>query len=349
MGPTRATAARTLLWRPSLTEHARELVELKREVVEARNQAIKTDNQVKNLTLDIKNFEKRFDGLEGRVRLSSVGVNLIVAVSIALAAWLVAGMRSRTYEGEIAQLKGAVRDEHLAAQAKTEALEGKLTAMQSEQARHDEAVAGALKVLGLLDEHQDRAAGEALDQFDPAPLSELERRATARKFDELRQRQAVAFWRTGRQAMLQNRPDEAIEPLGRVLVLDPNGRFGLPSRSQLGWALWQTKRYDEAEGALRTYLQLLGTEPSDEPKYLLGTTLLRLGKRDEGRALLQQVLAGDSRYAPGARAYLQAAEQGSELPDDLPGGRVRVSRRLPGPQPVQVPAAGAPAPPGTQG
>lgn len=327
----------------ALSENARDWVDLKREVVEARNQAIRTENQVKNLTLDIKNFERRFDGLESRVRLTNLGVYFVVGLTSAAAAWFVGSAQSRAYEAEVAQLKDAVRDEHAAAETKGEALARRLEAVQTERRGRETAAAAAVKVLALLDEHNDDAAAAALDRVEFAALNELERRACARKFEELRARQATAAWRRGRQAMLQARPDEAVQPFRQVLALDANGRFGPPARSQLSWALWQSKRYEDAEAALRPWATLPPDQGgSEDGRYLLGTTLLRLKRRDEGRPLLQELASSEGRFAVPARAYLQALEQGLELPDDLPGGRVRVSRRLPGPQAREaVPAAHA--------
>lgn len=328
-----------------MSEHARELTELKREVVEARNQAIRTENQVKNLSIDIRGFEQRFDGLVSRVRLSSVGVYLIVGLTSAAAAWFVGSAQSRVNEAEVAKLQNAVRDEHAAAEAKGEALARKLEEAQTERASRERAAAAAAKVLSLLDERDDNNAAAALDQVDLAALSELERKACARRFEELRQRQATAAWRRGRQAMLQARPDEAVQPFRQVLALDANGRFGPPARSQLSWALWQSKRYEDAEAALRPWASLPHDQGgSEDGRYLLGTTLLRLNRRDEGRPLLQELASGDGRYSVPSRAYLQALDQGLELPDDLPGGRVRVSRRLPGPQAREPVAAPAPPP-----
>ena len=327
-----------------MSENVRDLVDLKREVVESRNQSIRTENQVKNLTLDIKNFEQRFDGLESRVRLSSVGVYLIVGLTSAAAAWFVGSAQSRAYEAEVAQLKDAVRDEHAAASAKGEALARRLEEVQTERQGRETAAAAAVNVLTLLEERNDEAAAAALDRVELGALSELERRACARRFEELRQRQATVAWRRGRQAMLQARPDEAVQPFRQVLALDANGRFGPPARSQLSWALWQSKRYEDAEASLRPWAtQSVERGGSEDGRYLLGTTLLRLGKRDEGRPILQELASSESRYASPARAYLQALEQGGELPDDLPGGRVRVSRRLPGPQ-AREPAVTSPAP-----
>ena len=69
-----------------MSDAGRDFVELKREIIEARTQAIKTANQMKNVALDVKGFEKRFDVLERRTRIASVGAHAIVALTIGLAA-----------------------------------------------------------------------------------------------------------------------------------------------------------------------------------------------------------------------------------------------------------------------
>src|SRR5687768_11523217 len=113
-----------------MSDANREAAELRREIVEARNQAIKTDNQVKNLSLDVKGFEKRFDSLEKRVRLSSVGVNLIVATTVGLAAYAVGAVRIRAYEHDIAALQEQTRDERESAQAKSDAAQERLSSVE---------------------------------------------------------------------------------------------------------------------------------------------------------------------------------------------------------------------------
>src|SRR6185503_15344979 len=85
-----------------MSDASREIVELRREIVEARNQAIKTDNQIKNLSLDVRGFEKRFDALERRTRVTGVGVHAIVAVTIAISAYLVHNVRVGQLGREIA-------------------------------------------------------------------------------------------------------------------------------------------------------------------------------------------------------------------------------------------------------
>lgn len=310
-----------------MTEQGRELSELKHEVVEARNQAIKTDNQIKNLTFDIKGFEKRFDVLEGRVRLSSIGVNLIVAVTIALSAYMVYALRVQVFETEIVALKEAVRDEHIAAQGKSDALNAKVQAEDSKRADSESAAKLALTILNLTDSRQDTQAADVLEKLDVSHLSPLERKLSEPKFTELRRRQAEALYREGRRHTADGRYEQALTPLRRAMALDREGRFVGQARYQLAWALWNSKHYDEAEPLAREIAKLSDRGAADEARYMLATALTHLQRIDEAKRMFNQLIAQESRFMGASRAYLSAMERGTDLPIDLPNGRIRLPRR----------------------
>jgi TolA-binding protein len=313
-----------------MSEHARELGELKHEVVEARNQAIKTDHQIKNLTFDVKGFEKRFDSLESRVRLSSIGVNLIVAVTIALSSYMVYAMRVRVFETEIASLKEAVRDEHLAARAKTDELAARVLEEDKRHQQGTKAAQMAVRILDLLDARQEKEATDLLDKLDVQHLSALERKVCERRFEDLRHRQAESLYRQARRAVADGHSDVAIPVFRRTLELEGEGRYAGQARYQLSWALWNTRRYGEVEPLARELSKNSDRTVADEARYMLATSLARLDHKDEATRLFGSIIAQESRFSGAARAYAAALEAGSELPQDLPNGRIRFARRLPG-------------------
>jgi TolA-binding protein len=321
-----------------MSDAGRELGELKREVVEARNQAIKTDNQIKNLTLDIKGFEKRFDGLDARMRMSSVGVNIIIAATIGIAAYLVSSVRIKGYEQEIAGLNTAVKEEHEAAIKKNEDLSAKLTEVEKKRRAHDQSADVATTIFTLLDNKQEKEAGDLLDKLDLDVLLPFERKVAEKRLGELRQRQGEAMFKAGRNDVMSNRQDQAVPEFRRSLALDPQGRFAAPARAMLASSLWSIRRYDEAEPLLRELAKSDDRGVAEDSKYYLATALARLRKRDEAKTMLTQIVNSAGRYTPGAKAYLAAMETDSELPLDLPGGRFRIARK--GPAPV-TPAAPA--------
>ena len=309
-----------------MSDAGRELADLKREIVEARNQAIKTDNQVKNLTLDIKGFEKRFDGLEGRVRLSSVGVNLIVAITIAVAAYVVSSVRIKGYETELATARAAVKEEHESALSKGEDMRNKLAEQEKKRRAHDQASDVATQVLTLLDNKQDKEAGDMLDKLDIEQLTPLERRVAEKRFGDLRHREAESAYRAGRNAVLQSRFDTAVPELRRALALEADGH-GPTGRYLLATALYNVKHYDEAEPLLRELVKVDDKNMVEECKYFLAASLARLGKRDESKLMFGQINSNNGRYGSQAKTYLAALDGESDLPMDLPGGRVRAVRR----------------------
>lgn len=313
-----------------MTEQGRELSELKHEVVEARNQAIKTDNQIKNLTFDIKGFEKRFDTLEGRVRLSSIGVNLIVALTIALSAYMVYALRVQVFEAEIKSLKEVVREEHLAAQAKSDTLAAKVQNEDKQRAQNDEAAQLAQSILLLLDSRQDTQAADQLGKLDMRHLSVLEQKMLEPRFNDLRRRQAETLYRLGRKSVADGRFEQAVAPLRRAIELDQEGRFVGQARYQLAWALWNSRRYAEVEPLAREMSKNTDRGVMEEARYMLATALTRLERTDEAKRLFNQLIAQESRYTGACRAYLAALEHNQELPTDLPNGRIRLPRRAPG-------------------
>jgi TolA-binding protein len=313
-----------------MADEGRELGELKREVVEARNQAIKTDNQIKNLTLDIKGFEKRFDGLDGRMRMSSLGVNIIVAATIGIAAYLVSSVRMKGYEGEIASLQTAVKEEHEAAVKKNEDLHNKLSELEKKRRAHDQSSEVAMQVFTLLDNKKEKEAGDLLDKLDLDTLTPLEHKVAERRLGELRQRQGEAMFKAGHNDVLAMRQEQAISEFRRSLALDPQGRFAGAAKGLLAGSLWTVKHYDEAEPLLRELVKSDDRGVAEDSKYYLATALARLQKRDEAKTMLTQIVNGAGRYTPGAKAYLAAMESDGELPTDLPGGRFRINRKGPG-------------------
>lgn len=321
-----------------MADAGRELGELKREVVEARNQAIKTDNQIKNLTLDIKGFEKRFDGLDARMRMSSIGVNVIVAATIGLAAYLVSSVRVKGYEGEIASLQAAVKDEHDAAVKKNEDLHNKLTELEKKRRAHDQSSDVAIQIFTLLDNKQEKEAGDLLDKLDMDALMPFERKVAEKRLGELRQRQGEAMFKAGRTDVLNMRPEPAVGEFRRSLALDPNGRYAASAKALLASSLWTTKKYDEAEPLLRELLKSDDKGVVEDSKYYLATALARLQKRDEAKTMLTQIVNGAGRYVAGAKAYLAALDSDGELPTDLPGGRFRINRKTPSAAPEEAPA-----------
>ena len=308
-------------------------VALKREIIEARNQAIKTDNQIKNLSMDVRSFEKRFDALESRVRLSSVAVNLLVALTLAACAYIVVTVITSAYEKEIAQLKDSARGERQTTEADRVQMERKLDEAQASLTRRREAGQKALGVIELIERREEREAGERLDEVDLAALTPLERSLCEARFSDLRKRQAASAYRAGRTASFGHDIEGAIAAWTRSLRLDGEGPFARGAREQLAWAHWQAKQYAQVEPLVRAWLNKEPDEASGAARFLLAASLARLGKNDAARTEFLQV-GETSRYAPAARAYLAALEAGEELPVDLPGGRVRAQVRPAAAEPV---------------
>jgi cytochrome c-type biogenesis protein CcmH/NrfG len=91
------------------------------------------------------------------------------------------------------------------------------------------------------------------------------------------------YYILGLIARMQNRPEDAIAQFQRVLKIDPND---VGTNVNLGQLYAQQRKYPEAIEALRT---ALAAEPYNATAlYNLGTALIRVGKRDEGQAIIQR-------------------------------------------------------------
>ena len=301
------------------------LTELKREIIEARNQAIKTDNQVKNLSLDIKGFEKRFDSLEKRVRISSIGVNVIVAVTIALASYAVSALRAKEYDKTIDALRGEVRAVEEAAEDKIGRLEEETVAREAYVQQRQQTQALLLRIVTSLDEKKEKNAAEALEKLDDTKMTELEGHLLRDRLDDLRHRTAENFYRNARTLLAANKRDAALEVLGRCIKIEPEGRFSGLARYLLATNLWTAQRWDEAVQILKEIRQREKDKSvQEEARYLLAVALARLGQAGEAKELFDRIAQAGGRYERSAKAFLAAIDEGGALPD-LPASRPRAS------------------------
>jgi TolA-binding protein len=298
-----------------MPELERELSELRREVVEARNQAIKTDNQVKNLALDVKAFEKRFDLLEHRTRVSSVGVNVIIAVVILGAAWVVYGVRTRAVEQSLKEAQAETMAVRKEAADKNQALSQRLAELERQDGSRSQAEAMAAKVLSHLDAREEKEAAELMDKVSVERLGPLGREVAGKRLSEFKKRLADTAFKAGRAAMNANRPEAAVTELRRALSLDPDGKVVPQAKYALATTLYNQRRFDEAVPLLKEILTQETDKPTvDDARYQLGTALARVGQRDEAQKVLNDIVATGRAYAPVAKTYLTALEAGSDLP-----------------------------------
>lgn len=304
----------------------RELGELRREIIEARNQAIKTDNQVKNLSLDVKGFEKRFDNLDRRGRLASVGVHLIVALSIGFAAYAVASVRSRAFETEIAELHAKLKSVSETPHDSTDQAQMRLTDIEKSRKVREQAGDTAARIYDLLEAKKDKEAGELLEGLVVADLSPLERKLMEKRLSDLRKRVSDSAIKSAKLANSQGRPEVALNELKHALALEADAKTMVQARSLYGTTLWALHRYQDAEPVLREAVQNESDRAMlEELRYDLATSLARLGKIEDSKALLSQIAAVNGRYTTAAKTYLSAIEDNNELPTDLGGGKVRTA------------------------
>jgi TolA-binding protein len=298
-----------------MNDSGRELGAIKREVVEARNQAIKTDHQVKNLTLDVKGFEKRFDMLERRTKVASLGVHALVALTIAVAATIVTSVRTRLLQEEIGRRDQQIHAAEEGAERRERELNERLRDLEKEREAQALAQKVTLEILTSLDQNKENVASALLVKLDQSALSGLEQSLAGRRLDDFRKRAAEEALKQGKAHATASRLDQAAEFLARSIELDDAGPTGAKARWMLAKLFVDQEQDDKAEPVLRRLRgETKERTQQEELNFLLGSVLARLGKREEAKSVLR-LASSVERYQEPAKLYLAALESGGPLPE----------------------------------
>ncbi|MDP7038201.1 MAG: tetratricopeptide repeat protein [Myxococcota bacterium] len=288
-----------------MSEVGANYTELKKEVVETRNQAIKTDNQIKNLVLDVKGFEKRFEVWEKRSRFSTLGVHLLVVMAVWAAAHVFYTAKTGSLRKERDQLLAERAEEKRHVEDRMRELNGLKGAAKAREELFASSEANALKFLQALKEGKMDTAVKLAEQIDVSTLTHLGKKLVGQKVQELRDGMAEKAYRAGRAYITAGRKDAAVTDLQKSLKLASEGRFATHARYYLASTLWSMKRLEEA---VPLFEQLQNGESSEvlieEVRYLLGTSLAKLGRTGEAKTYLQMVAGGTGQYAQPAKTYL---------------------------------------------
>ncbi|MBN1962316.1 MAG: tetratricopeptide repeat protein [Deltaproteobacteria bacterium] len=288
----------------------KELIELRREIIEARNQAIKTDNQVKNLSIEIKSFQKRFDSLERRTRIASIGVHIIVATAIIIAAFVIHSALVGSLKSELESTQKATTDIKIKAEKALAHAKQREKEIEKERNLRKKAAASAVKLVTLLDNKQEKEAVDLLEDIELSQLTTLEAKLLERRVSDLRDQAAESAYRLARTAQNKSNHSSAIMGYQRSLKLAPDGRFASAARYYLAAALWSQKRYQEAEPVLRTIIKSNDDAAViDEARYLLGVTLAALNRREEARKVLTEVQRKGGKFGNYAKGQLASLDK----------------------------------------
>lgn len=124
--------------------------------------------------------------------------------------------------------------------------------------------------------------------------------AEYRRALELNPNDAAAYNGFGGWLMVQGRIDEALAMTRRALELDPLGG----GSADLGWVLFNARRYDEAIRELRS---VVAVRPNDAwARLVLGQALICTGQSQEAISLLENAVSRTNR-SPGSILWLAAA------------------------------------------
>lgn len=324
----------------------RELADLKREIVETRNQAIKTDNQVKNLGLDVKGFEKRFDLLERRTRMASLGANVIVAVVIIAAAYLIHSVRTSSLHEELEASRATAEKAKSHAAEETGRMAERVAGVEGSAKKRDQVETAIVAFLTHLEAGRDKSAEKLLSDIDIEAAGPAMKKLAATKVREFRRVSAETAYKSGRTHVGAGRAQAGIAELRRCLELEPDGRYATQAAYLLATNLWNLRKFDEATVVLRDMQKRkIDRSVANEVQFLLGASLARAGKKDEGLAILKQIVASGNKFAGTSKTYVAALEAGSDLPA-FPGGKPRSTAARPAATPAPpTPAPGAPLAP----
>jgi len=287
-----------------MSELGKELTDLKREVVESRNQSIKTDNQVKNLTLDVKGFENRFDDIEKKFRLATLGSYLVFSLVFGVASYFIASARISVLKTDYEQQKQAAEalkndyqvklEKGLAAEKKRGELAQRVTHARDR----------ALTFLKAMDGKDKNSAMKAVIGLDTRLLSPLEQRLMEKKLRDFGQEAASEQYRKGRDLRGKNK-DSAVEALKISLALEDKGRYSNAARYLLGTTLRELGQY---RGAVEVFLKIEKLESDrsvlDEVSYWKGFSLMKLGELSEARSILTKLAEAGGRHAQAAKSQL---------------------------------------------
>ncbi|MEK7706220.1 MAG: hypothetical protein AAB426_14770 [Myxococcota bacterium] len=319
-----------------------ELVDLKREVLESRNQVIRTDNQLKNVALDVRGFDRRFEALEKRTRMTGLGVQVLTALTVAMAAYVAYAARVSSLEHQLTEARAEVGSVRAAGESQAQALRAQMSKLEQTAEKRAHAEAVATEFLSHLDRKRDKEATALLAQLELGDLAPIGRASVEKLVLELRRRSSETSYRTARTLQAAGKGEAAVDELRRALAIDPDGRYAMQSSYLLASQLWDLKRYDEVVPIARKLLASVTDKAlADELRFLLATSLAHSAAgKDEALAIIGEAQRTGSRYATVLKNLQTALEQGGEIPASS-GGRAtpRPARR------ADVPSNGASAKP----
>lgn len=293
-----------------------DLVELKRAVIEVRNSTIKTDHQVKNLALDVRAFDKRFDRFESRTRASRAAGLVVVALSVAVAAFVIHTLRVQTLQARLGDIQAGAQSAQTQARERVAEIEEELAALRQRQQARREREAKLAKALDLTAAERYRQAIDTLPREAFAALGPLTRRLAREDYQKARIAAAEQAYEAGQRYLEEGRTEAAFEALRFSIAHDDEGRNTVPARYLLGSELWQMQRFEEAAPVLKRLLEDTDEwEVVDEVTYMLGSALAHSGRGQEAAALFSQALERGTRYHTMSKTYLDAIQSDAELPE----------------------------------
>ncbi|MEM6734048.1 MAG: hypothetical protein AAF658_20970, partial [Myxococcota bacterium] len=272
-----------------------------------------------NLGLEVKAFHQRFDALEKRTRFATLGVHVLVALVIGLAAFAVTRAQSAALLGTIEALEAQTAEAQRNAAEKSEELRTRVAKIEQDKRNQAEARALATKIVDTLGEGRESDAVADLEKLDSSTLTSLEQRLIQERTADAKRRAGEAAYRSGKRYLEAGRDESAIRELARAVKLDPEGRFSDQSRYLLVTAMWRRGRFDE----LASHLDALAKTQKDrnlldELNFIRATSMAHSGQKAESRVIMERLTR--SRWGASAKAYLAAIEAGGDLPP-IPGAK----------------------------
>ncbi|MCF6358232.1 MAG: hypothetical protein L3J54_10545, partial [Draconibacterium sp.] len=150
---------------------------------------------MKNLALDVKGFDQRFESLEHRTRIAGLGVNVVIAVTVALGSYFAYSVQLGRYERSSAASQKEITKAPQAADARMAEADSKLAAIGGKKAERDRANGALISIWDALDKKKEGDAVSKLIDLDRRSLDPVVRRLADKQLNELRTRAADSAYK----------------------------------------------------------------------------------------------------------------------------------------------------------
>ncbi len=255
----------------------------------------------------MRSFEERFDAVEKRLRVSQIGVHLIVAVAVAGAAVVATSANTKRLKSQLQRAEQQKGESHRKLETGRKEFEGTMRRVESERERRRTAVARATELVEAQSGGNADLTARLLENLETDDLNPLERRLLDDRMAGVRAELSSAAYRQARKVLAAGNKREALPLLRRAVVIGVSGKDVSAARYVLAVTLRELSRFDEALAVFREITKRRkDTAVASEAQYWVGVCLAGMKKTTEARAIFREIVTGGGRHAASAKNQLAA-------------------------------------------